>query len=338
MRSPYQRTPEQLKEVASRYWPQELRDRAESLQVLPLLLQTQQKFINILHVADGSPWGWKDVLAGSSLAPNLFLKHLMVLADVGGEILKRVTPLGVEKMSFAWKGKSYQYEFLNIHKEQINNSKLKVDTKKVSQSAELTPAMEDVITLILFGGAATDLNLPDDLMERCSVGGLLGNYEAIERFVRQRYIVVSAILRGATSNELGQEVQNYVTEFLNRRLGASGWHFTRNGTIPGISQTEDTREITFDVVAKSPTDRYFAIEVSFQVTTNSVIERKAGQAQGRYEKLHQAGHKIAYVVDGAGNLERESALRTICDYSDCTVAFSTQELELLAEFLEEHGR
>ncbi|GBC92125.1 Type-2 restriction enzyme BanI [bacterium HR15] len=112
---------------------------------------------------------------------------------------------------------------------------------------------------------------------------------------------------------------------------------TRNGTIPGVSQTEDEREITFDIVAKSPTGRYFAIEVSFQVTTNSVIERKAGQAQSRYNKLHQLGHKIAYVIDGAGNLEREAALRTICEYSDCTAAFSPEELELLVKFLEQHG-
>jgi hypothetical protein len=148
---------------------------------------------------------------------------------------------------------------------------------------------------------------------------------------------VSAILRGATSNELGQEIQKYVKEFLEDYFKGRGWSFRQNATIPSISQTEDAREITFDIVAQSPANRYFAIEVSFQVTTNSVIERKAGQAQSRYEKLHNAGHKIAYVIDGAGNLERETALRTICDYSDCTIAFSTEELKLLAEFLDKHG-
>lgn len=73
------------------------------------------------------------------------------------------------------------------------------------------------------------------------------------------------------------------------------------------------------------------------MTTNSVIERKAGQAQNRYEKLHEKGHQIAYVIDGAGNFERKRALETICQYSDCTVAFSPSELELLTQFLQEQG-
>jgi len=88
---------------------------------------------------------------------------------------------------------------------------------------------------------------------------------------------------------------------------------------------------------ESPTGRYCAIEVSFQVTTNSVIERKSGQAQSRWEKLHSIGAAIAYVIDGAGNFERENAMRTLCDYSDCTIAFGDTELELLVQFLREHG-
>jgi hypothetical protein len=50
MPSIYQRTPEELMARASRYWSQELRDRAASIQVLPLLLETQEKFISILQV------------------------------------------------------------------------------------------------------------------------------------------------------------------------------------------------------------------------------------------------------------------------------------------------
>jgi hypothetical protein len=339
MPSIYQRTPEELMARASRYWPQELRDRAASIQVLPLLLETQEKFISILQVADKSPEAWERVLDESSLAPNLFLKHLMVLANVSGEILKRTTPLGTnkDKMKYIWNSVEYEYCFKSIHKQKVNNSVLGVDTRKILRSIEINPAMKDVIMLILFGSAALNLDLPAELEERCTIGGLLGNHEAIARFVRQRYIVVSAILRGAISNELGHEMQKYVKEFLEDYFRGGGWSFRQNGTIPGISQTEDMREITFDIVAQSPANRYFAIEVSFQVTTNSVIERKAGQAQSRYQKIHAAGHKIAYVIDGAGNLERQAALRTICEYSDCTVAFSTEELKLLAEFLDKYG-
>lgn len=79
-----------------------------------------------------------------------------------------------------------------------------------------------------------------------------------------------------------------------------------------------------------------AIEVSFQVTTNSVIERKAGQAQARYKQIEDSGYKIAYVLDGAGNFQRKTALQTICSYSHCTIAFSSSELKVLCQFIEEY--
>jgi hypothetical protein len=261
----------------------------------------------------------------------------MILADVSGEILKRVTPLKQSVMQYAWKGTIYDYEFQSISQKRISSSLLRVDVKHLSERTELEPMMRDIVMLIMHGGASLNVDLPSQLQERCVLGGLLGNHEAIERFVRQRYIVVSPLLRGASSNELGQEVQKYVKEYLEKSLRNLGWSFVLNGTIPGISHTKDSKETTFDIVAQSPTGRYCAIEVSFQVTTNSVIERKSGQAQSRWEKLHSIGATIAYVIDGAGNFERESAIKTLCDYSDCTIAFGDAELELLVQFLREHG-
>jgi hypothetical protein len=79
--------------------------------------------------------------------------------------------------------------------------------------------------------------------------------------------------------------------------------------------------------------KFVAVEVAFQVTTNSVIERKSGQALNRFKQVNEAGHKIAYVIDGSGFFERHTALRVICDHSHCTVAYSNNELDLLIEFL-----
>jgi hypothetical protein len=102
--------------------------------------------------------------------------------------------------------------------------------------------------------------------------------------------------------------------------------------LPNVSQNERT-SLSVDIVTKSPKGIYCAVEVSFQVTTNSTIERKAGQAQARQELLHKNGHKIAYVIDGAGNFARQSALRTICQYSDCTVSFKNEELDKLVDYI-----
>lgn len=61
----------------------------------------------------------------------------------------------------------------------------------------------------------------------------------------------------------------------------------------------------------------------------------ADQAADRQQLLHDAGHKIAYVIDGAGNFQRRSALSTICHHSDCTVTFKDEELNALVAFLQQ---
>lgn len=134
---------------------------------------------------------------------------------------------------------------------------------------------------------------------------------------------------------MGHAAQRIVQERLQSVL--PNWQFTRR-SIPGISQNAGKTDISFDIVAKSPKQRYCAIEVSFQVTTNSTIERKAGQARDRQRLLRKQGHKIAYVIDGAGNFERRSALSTIRDHSDCIVTFKDEELFRLAEFLKRMDR
>jgi len=90
----------------------------------------------------------------------------------------------------------------------------------------------------------------------------------------------------------------------------------------------------FDIVVEKQ-DKKIGVEVSFQVTTNSTIERKAGQAADRMNLMHSNGYKIAYVLDGAGNFQRSSAISTICTSSDCTVAFSEQEFDILCQWIGE---
>jgi hypothetical protein len=107
-----------------------------------------------------------------------------------------------------------------------------------------------------------------------------------------------------------------------------------NGRIPDLHFPDDKLDQPFDLVVSRGLRRV-AVEISFQVTTNSVIERKRAQAAPRYELLHNAGYKIAYVIDGVGNFFRKPAIRQICQYSDCTVALSSSELELLCQFIKE---
>ena len=49
--------------------------------------------------------------------------------------------------------------------------------------------------------------------------------------------------------------------------------------------------------------------------------------------MGREGYFIAYVLDGAGNFSRSAALTALCQSSDCTVAFSDAELDVLADFI-----
>lgn len=338
----YARTLAELKEKAVLFWPRELIEREASVSVLPLLLKTQDKFISILNLSDSGPESWKQFVdATEEVKGNLFLKHLMVLSDLGGEALNKIVPLDNYfkngQMEYVWREKRYTYSFKAIRgKTSLHNTALRVDGKGLLKGHPLNAKMEDVAMLLLHGASSIGDTLPEDIKNKCLIGSLIGEPEQLEKFVKQNYIRISRQIGGAASNALGQIAQDYVIEKLIQEL--PGWQFTRNGHIPGISHNEGKTETSFDVVAMSPGRKYFGIEVSFQFTTNSVIERKAGQAQARADLLHNAGHRICYVIDGAGNINvREPAVRTICQFSDCTVAFSPEEIRVLAQFLRETG-
>ena len=325
-----------LEANALKFWPERIAEIERNSSIIPKLIETQDKFISLLNIADATPFAWKNVLSASKkLQANLFLKHLIVLSDIGGEKLmrfkKELPSIFLDlTMEFIWNGANHSYKFQTLQNAKTwSNPHLKVDGKGLSKNEALSPMMEDVINLILFGGAAIAVNLPPDIMEKCMIGTLIGHKKELDSFVRQRYIWVSRITGGATANALGNLAQKYVVDYLKDMLPS--WDFSKK-QIPKISQNDRT-SLSFDIVASSPKGKYCAIEISFQVTTNSTIERKAGQAQARQRLLHKYGHRIAYVIDGAGNFERASALKTICQFSDCTVTFKDSELDRLLAFL-----
>ena len=320
---------------ALKFWPSEIAGKEKNSSIIPKLIETQDKFISLLNISDANPYVWKDTLSSTRTLPgNLFLKHLIVLSDIGGEKLmrfkKELPHILHNKMNFIWNGKNFIYKFQTLSGSAIwNNKNLSVDGDGLTNSIELTPMMEDVCMLLLFGGSVTNENIPSEITEKCIIGIMLGKTDELETFVKQRYIWVSRITGGAEANTLGQLTQNYVKDYLETKL--PDWRINKDQLL-NVSQNERT-SLSVDIIARSPKGKICAIEVSFQVTTNSTIERKAGQAQSRQKLLHSKGHKMAYVIDGAGNFARQSALKTICQYSDCTVSFKDSELDKLVKFL-----
>lgn len=338
----YQKTFEELEQAASKFWPSELSKIEANLSIIPLLIETQDQFISIISVETPSLDKFFSIIEASSLSPNIFLKHLVILADYGGEMLQRVSnefatlfPSG--ELHYTWQGQQQSYAFNGIPNRKFSNKALRIDGKELLRQHPLSDLQKDAIALLLFGSTYSDADQEiASTLAKCEIGEYLGKPDKLMIFVKQRYIWVSRVTGGATANNLGQIAQSFVEDYLSSHLELPHVKIKRGGRLPGVTHTDSTtgRSTSFDIVVTEDY-KYVAIEVSFQVTTNSVIERKAGQAQARYNQVEQAGHKIAYVLDGAGNFQRDSALKVICSYSDCTVAFSRSELDTLVAFTKE---
>ena len=145
---------------------------------------------------------------------------------------------------------------------------------------------------------------------------------------------MSAISKGTTANALGHAAQDYVLQHLENHIDLPHAKFQKDGSLPSVTHHDPAsgKETNFDIVVSNG-EKYVGIEVSFQVTTNSVIQRKSREASASYAQVQAAGYKMAYVIDGAGNFERHQAIRIICENSDCTVAFTQSELSILAQFI-----
>lgn len=336
----FKRTVTELEQKAIKWWPKELEHKVASEGSLQLLLQTQEQFLSILKLAGQDPQQLFSLIESAKMPSNLFLKHLVTLADYGGEAIQRlgreftqVFPRdanGKYYFNFAFKDKVLRYYFKALPVKGLGNSKLKLDGLGLYENSALSSLYEDMVMLILYGGATEHADLA--ALEKCDVGSLLGNAELIDRYVKEKYLYVSRITAGASTNTLGQLAQNYIIDLLKAQL-TSDYHIIRNGHII-LSNYSKSTGMPFDIVIESQLSKV-GIEVSFQVTTNSVIERKSGQAKARQDLMHQAGYAIAYVLDGAGNFQRSAALETICSFSDCTVAYSPDEVNVLAQFIRE---
>lgn len=342
-RNLYQREFKEIELAASKFWPVEISESEATQSTIPLLLDSQQQFIHIIGIDVSELDKLFTIIESSTLSANLFLKHLVILADFGGELLKRVsrefpTLFPERKLSYQWRGTPQTYEFQALPSKKFSNRNLQIEGKQLTTASDLDNLKKDAIALLLFGSSysGNDHNALS-MLSKCEIGEYIGKPDQLSLFMKQRYIWVSRIIGGAKANNLGQLAQQFALEYIEEKLAVLDIKIKQGGRIPSVSHTDPTtgRDTAFDLVV---TDgyKYVAIEVSFQVTTNSTIERKSGQAKSRFQQIESAGHKIAYVVDGSGNFERKTALKTILAYSHCSVAFTRPELDILCQFLQEY--
>lgn len=330
----YNRDINEIEAMASLWWPANLTNANADISIIPNLIKTQDEFLSILNLSKKTPFHIFEVLSAARFPANLFLKHLCVLADYGGEPIQRLGRsfsdiFEEKKITFTWNEEEAEYTFQALPLKGLGNKKLFIDGQGLQQEKELNPLYMDLIILLLFGSVSTASEHAG--LSSCEIGTLLGDPAILKQYVKERYIVVSRITGGATANSLGQLAQTEIFDYLLNSLGTS-YKVVRNGNI--YLDGYEKGNMPFDIVVENKTSK-IGIEVSFQVTTNSTIERKAGQSADRLNLMHRNGYKIAYVIDGAGNFQRKSAVSAICNNSDCTVAYSVNEFEVLVSWIKE---
>ena len=85
----YNRNITELREKVAMWWPEELKTKNAIANVLPLLLKTQEDFLRLIVLSKNDPFQLFDLINVAKYPSNLFLKHLAVLADYGGEPIQR---------------------------------------------------------------------------------------------------------------------------------------------------------------------------------------------------------------------------------------------------------
>ncbi len=341
----YLRNIRDLEQVGSKWWPKEVREEAMKVSILQYLLDTQEKFISLLTLADrNNPEKLFDLIDASGFGYHLFLKHLILLTDVGSEPIQRfntsfkeIFPKG--KLDFYIEQKKHSYKFLSLPTKGVpNNKKMQSDTlENLIAPCKDTQLCKDIIMLLIYG-AASNTKRTASVLYKCNAYEYLGQEEQIKKYVRQNYIRVSKILSGKEATDLGNVAQSYAVRYLAEHLGED-YNVVNAGTIPGV-QMDDSKEVTFDIVIDRKSDvgkfkKYVGVEVSFQETSNSTIERKAREARARFQNTNNKRCYVAYIIDGAGNFSRTAAVTDLCDNSHCNVAYTKKEFDLLIEFIKE---
>jgi len=133
----YAKTLLELQRNAILWWPQDLLEEVAEASPIPLLIESQDDFISILKLSGKAPDQIFDVIRATGMPVNIFVKHLAIMADFGGEPLKRLgsgfkeifpaNKAGKHVFRFVFREKSCVYEFEELPINNLSNTKLFLD-------------------------------------------------------------------------------------------------------------------------------------------------------------------------------------------------------------------
>lgn len=342
----------ELEERAEKWWPDEIESEIVEKSPKSFLEETFEEFREqtiTANTVDELIDNFQSTDAGSI---NLFLKHMMLILDVSGEKLQRVyrdrdvvfdtDRSGKYKLDVLYEGE--EEEIYIDFDYALSNKRLCVGKGGLTESVNKDGVyngdgkrgnIEDIkraVRLLCYGVYVKDSNAAS-ILESFNFIDYIGDSDNFDKLARGRHIAVSSIMKGSEAEAKGRSVQRYVKNYIQDKI---------DDPDNILEYSEDKKryisgeEIKSDVeVYNKNTNQLVSIEVSFQITTNSTIERKGNEAPERLRTLESIDSYAAYVVDGEGNFERNNAISRIRDDCHCLTTFSDEELDRLASFVTE---
>jgi len=323
-----------IKENGFWFWSETVAPYKDTDPEIKLLRETREQFQDILAKANRENLIANMLNPSAPLTPAVALKHAMIASDVGAELLDRAKDFiifyKITRLTVARPGEP----LIRYALKALGNFKGRLSNKEIAKAN--LDLLSDLGMLVFFGSQLNEFkNFPS--FKRCLLGKLCGNSDALTKYFAGLYVEVSRQIMGKQTAKSGEAPQDLVRRHLERRFSRSKKVRLRpDRRIPNFP---GGKERQFDLVVEITTPKgetvYTAVEVAFQETTNSVIERKAREAVTVFRHLKAEGNFLCYVVDGAGYFARLKALADITENSHRRFTFKKSELDALCDFLQE---
>lgn len=331
----------ELRENAVLWWPDEIRDEVAAssfydamLVSFPIFQQTLKDSTDLESLIQKV----KELNAEGKLPANLFMRHCMLFTNLGWEAMKKWFGDSYADMFPDGKFKGGEIEF-DMPNPGTGQSKVRTMSKHIKDAYayDLSDTqLKHILACIklLFMGSHSSLSQ----LERCNLGIYLDDSDG-ELFYCDsvmKYIEVSNQTSGAKAAGSGNLMENKLAiEPIKAYLSV---HFPN---LEYLSKTSHQFLLGHEPMTSDQwfvnegNNRAVALEVSFQETTNSVIERKRKDAENR-RNLFPENCKSAFVIDGVGSLEhRKNAVKEILSNADIVVTAREDEILRLADYIGE---
>lgn len=317
---------DRLLENGKWFWTEEMMPDDLYSEDTKKILETKDEFLEILEKSSKENIV-SNLLNSENLDSRLAIRHAMLATNTGKEGLDRLASyfsfFDVQQAEASELDLSHEFNVLGQKDHALNNSNLNDIGDGI---------LEDIAFILCFGEYMESLK-DYPTFDRCKLGGICGDENEIADYFADLYVLFSNQTQGRIRVKKGNLAENITEDFLNEIVKDNpSLEFADGNRVPDVPKEGDNQQ--FDFVLKLTSDgeeKYIAIPVAFQETTNSVIERKARQARELYPRFKELDFYLCHVVDGAGYYKRSNALKQMIQHSDLSIGFN--ELEKLEEFI-----